>query len=386
MDFSIPKEVTEDVRKLKSFIDARIVPHLPEWNKESAIPRELFQEMGANGWLAFDARDGGYREQSALKQAVLMDCLARVSPGVAVAVLVQISLGTKGLSLFASDDQKAAYRDAAIRGETLVCVGNTEPTAGSDVAGIATRAERVDGGWLLNGTKSYVTNGNISDLALVTAVADPDADRNRRLSMFIVDLSAEGVKRRKLHKMVWIPSDLTRLSFKDVFVPEENLLGERGRGLQQILEIFTHSRVTISALTLGTAVGAFRLGLDHARRRKIFGSRIADFQAKSFEIADLFSKIEAARLMLWKTCLTKDEGKDFRLEASMAKYLTVEISRQVGVWAADLFGAASVVFEHPIHKFPMDAWAASLGEGTQDVQKLVIFREIMKAADSGEEI
>ena len=386
MDFSIPKEVTEDVRKLKSFIDARIVPHLPEWNKESAIPRELFQEMGANGWLAFDARDGGYREQSALKQAVLMDCLARVSPGVAVAVLVQISLGTKGLSLFASDDQKAAYRDAAIRGETLVCVGNTEPTAGSDVAGIATRAERVDGGWLLNGTKSYVTNGNISDLALVTAIADPDADRNKRLSMFIVDLSAEGVKRSKLHKMVWIPSDLTRLSFKDVFVPEENLLGERGRGLQQILEIFTHSRVTISALTLGTAVGAFRLGLDHARRRKIFGSRIADFQAKSFEIADLFSKIEAARLMLWKTCLTKDEGKDFRLEASMAKYLTVEISRQVGVWAADLFGAASVVFEHPIHKFPMDAWAASLGEGTQDVQKLVIFREIMKAADSGEEI
>jgi alkylation response protein AidB-like acyl-CoA dehydrogenase len=386
MDFSIPKEVTEDVRKFKSFIDARIVPHLPEWNEESAIPRELFQEMGANGWLAFDAKEGGYREQSAIKQAVLMDCLARVSPGVAVAVLVQISLGTKGLSLFASEDQKAAYRDAAIRGETLVCVGNTEPTAGSDVAGIATTAERVDGGWLLNGTKSYVTNGNISDLALVTAVADPDADRNRRLSMFIVDLSAEGVKRRKLHKMVWIPSDLTRLSFKDVFVPEENILGERGRGLQQILEIFTHSRVTISALTLGTAVGAFRLGLDHARRRKIFGNRIADFQAKSFEIADLFSKIEAARLMLWKTCVTKDEGKDFRLEASMAKYLTVEISRQVGVWAADLFGAASVVFEHPIHKFPMDAWAASLGEGTQDVQKLVIFREIMKAVDSGEEI
>jgi alkylation response protein AidB-like acyl-CoA dehydrogenase len=297
---------------------------------------------------------------------------------VAVAVLVQISLGMKGLVLFGSDKQKEALFDSSSQGKTLLCVGNTEPTAGSDVASIATRAEQADGGWVLNGTKAYVTNGLISDYGLITAVADPEAHRNRRLSMFLVDLRAQGVTRRKLHKEVWIPSDLTRIQLKDVFVPEENLVGIRGNGLQQVLEIFTNSRLTISALTLGTAVGAFDLALHHAGRREIFGKKILEYQAKAFEAADFYSKIEAARLVLWKACWMKDQGRDFRMDSSVAKYLTVEVARAIGVWAADIFGAASVVFEHPIHKFPMDAWASSLGEGTQDVQKLIIIRELLK--------
>jgi alkylation response protein AidB-like acyl-CoA dehydrogenase len=230
----------------------------------------------------------------------------------------------------------------------------------------------------LNGTKAYVSNGAISDLALVTAVSHPEAPRNNRLSMFLVDISSSGVSRKKLNKQVWIPSDLTRLSFDNVFVPEENLVGEPGKGLQQVLATFTQSRIPISALTLGTAVGAFEMGLDRAKNREIFGQKIADFQAKSFEIADFYARIEAARLMVWKAAWTRDQGKDFRMEAAMAKYLTVEIARGVGLWAADLFGAASVMQDHPVHKYPMDAWASSLGEGTQDVQKLVIFREIMK--------
>jgi alkylation response protein AidB-like acyl-CoA dehydrogenase len=134
----------------------------------------------------------------------------------------------------------------------------------------------------------------------------------------------------------------------------------------------------MSGLTLGTAVGAFETGLERARKRDIFGKKIADFQAKSFEIADLFSRIEAARLLVLKAGWTKDQGKDFRMEASMAKYMTVEIARRAGVWAADLYGAAGVMQDHPVHKFPMDAWASSLGEGTQDVMKLIIFREIIK--------
>lgn len=231
---------------------------------------------------------------------------------------------------------------------------------------------------MLNGTKAYATNGATSDLALITAITDPDAPRNNRLSMFIVDLSSEGGSRRPLNKQVWIPSDLTRLHLEEVFVPARNLLGERGRGLQQVLEIFTHSRLSIDALALGTAVGAFELGLEHAKKREVFGQKIVDFQAKSFEIADFYTRMEAARLMLWKACWTKEQGKDFRLEAAMAKYLGVEIARAVSVWAADLFGAASVIFEHPVHKFPMDAWAASLGEGTQDVLKLIIFRGVLQ--------
>ena len=145
-----------------------------------------------------------------------------------------------------------------------------------------------------------------------------------------------------------------------------------------MLTIFTYSRVPIAALTLGTARGAFELALEHARKRKIFGQTITHFQAKAFECADFYAKIESARLMIWKACWKMDQNENFRQESSMAKYLAVEIARSVASWAADIYGAASVIDEHPIHKFPMDAWGSSLGEGTQDVQKLIIFRELMK--------
>ena len=246
------------------------------------------------------------------------------------------------------------------------------------MAGISTRAEKADGGWLLDGVKAYVTNGLMSDYAVITAVSDPDAKRNDRLSMFLVDLNAEGVSRKKLSKQVWIPSDLTRIGLDRVFVPDDHLMGERVKGLQQVLTIFTYSRIPISALTLGTALGAFELAVEHARKREVFGRKIADYQAKAFEIADFYARIEATRLLLYRACWRVDQGADFRLDSSIAKYFAVNTAREVTRWAADLFGAASVIHEHPIHKFPMDAWASSLGEGTQDVQKLVIFREIMK--------
>jgi short/branched chain acyl-CoA dehydrogenase len=378
MHFSTPDEYKEELKNFEAYLDAALRPHLSQWYDEGAVPRSFFKDMANNEWLGFDTKGRHFLEQPSLKQVILVESLSKLSPGVAVAFGAHTSLGTKGLWLFGDEKQKGAYLDSALQGNTLMCLGNTELIAGSDVANVACQAEKTNEGWLLNGSKAYVTNGASSDLAVITAVSDPEESRNKRLSMFLVDLSVEGVSRQKLHKQVWIPSDLTRLQFKDVLVPDENLLGNRGRGLQQVLTIFTDSRILISAMALGTAAGAFESALEHARRRQVFGKRIVDFQAKAFEIADFFARIESARLMLWKACWEKDQGKDFRLESSMAKYLSVAMAREVGLWAADLFGAASVVFEHPIHKYPMDAWAASLGEGTQDVQKLIIFREIMK--------
>jgi alkylation response protein AidB-like acyl-CoA dehydrogenase len=145
------------------------------------------------------------------------------------------------------------------------------------------------------------------------------------------------------------------------------------------LAVFTNSRVPIAALTLGSAVGAFELAIKHMQKRKIFGENILGFQAKAFELSDFYAKLEAARLMIYKACWLIDQGEDFRQASSIAKYLSVEVAREVTLWAADIFGAASVIREHPIHKFPMDVWGSSLGEGTQDVQKLIIFRELMKA-------
>lgn len=378
MDFSIPASLSEELDGFKVFLNTHLKPNLSTWYKKGEVSLNFYNEMGKAGWYGFRMEGNHLVKNSALRESLIQEELAKLSPGVAVAVLAHINLGLTGLFLFGSEDHQKKYGEAAVNGEMLMCVGNSENKAGSDVAGISMRADKIEGGWRLNGAKAYVTNGLIADLAVITAVSDPQASRNNRMSMYLVDLKSQGVKRTKLNKQVWIPSDLTRIQFKDVFVPDDHLLGKQRQGLQQVLKIFTYSRVPISALTLGTAVGAFELALDRAQKRDIFGQKIIDFQAKAFEFADFFARIEAARLMLWKACAAMDESSHFRHESSLAKYLTVQIAREVTPWAADIFGAASVVYEHPIHKYPLDAWASSLGEGTQDVQKLVIFRELMK--------
>lgn len=378
MDFLIPDHLSKELERFKAFLDEHVAPSLSAWYQQGSVPRTFYRTLGQGGWLGFDLKAGHLTKQSALKTSLMTEQFATLSPGIAVAILAHSELGLTGLWLFGSEKLKDRYGTAAARGEILLCLGNTETAAGSDVANISMRADKVDSGWILNGTKAYVTNGLISDVGLLTAVSDPGAQRNERISMFLVDLRAGGVTRKKLNKQVWVPSDLTRIQCTDVFIPEDHLLGKEGHGIQQVLSIFTHSRVPISALTLGTAVGAFEKALEHAQRREIFGKKILDFQAKAFEIADFYARIEAARLTLWKACWAIDHGKEFRLQSSLAKYLAVIIAREVTAWAADLFGAASVIYEHPIHKFPLDAWASSLGEGTQDVQKLIIFREVMK--------
>jgi alkylation response protein AidB-like acyl-CoA dehydrogenase len=378
MDFSIPEDLSKDLDRFKRFLDKHVVPELPDWYQTGVMPHGFLITMGKEGWLGFKMNNGSLEKLSAFRGASSLEQLAMISPGVAVAVLAHVDLGLTGLWLFGSEKLKQRYANSAVNGDTLICLGNTERGAGSDVASISMAAKEVEGGWRLSGTKAYVTNGSISDLAVVTAVSDPEAGRTRRISMFLVDLCAKGVKRTKLSKAGWIPSDLTRITLTDVLVPKDHLLGKRGQGLQQVLTVFTHSRVPISALTVGTTMGAFEMALRHANSREIFGRKIIDFQAKEFEIADFYARIEAARVMLWKACWAIDEGRDFRLESSIAKYLAVMIAREVAAWAADLFGGASVISDHPIHKYPMDAWAVSLGEGTQDVQKLIIFREIMK--------
>jgi alkylation response protein AidB-like acyl-CoA dehydrogenase len=377
MDFTIPADVSADIDRFEEFVKIRLQSDLPSWNRQRKLPSEFFRLMGESGWYGLEENKGRLTRKSALRESVIAEKLAMLSPGVAIAALAHVDLGLMGLFLFGGEDLHRKYGASAAAGRAIMCLGNTENIAGSDVAGISMTAGKVEGGWLLNGTKAYVTNGSIADLAVVTAVSDPPAARNRRLSMYLVDLDVGGIRRTKLNKAVWIPSDLTRLQLNDVFVPDDHLLGTRGRGLQQVLEIFTNSRVPIAALTLGTAVGAFDLALGHMQKRTVFGKKILDFQAKAFETADLYAKIEAARLMVHKAAWALDRGENFRQLSSLAKYLTVEAARETAIWATDIFGAASVVQDHPIHKYPMDVWAASLGEGTQDVQKLIIFRELM---------
>lgn len=378
MDFSLPEELWLEAKQFKAFLDAGFDTRLTAWYRQRELPREFFAELGRAGGYGWAVSEKRLVKRSAFREALFAEELARRSPGAAVAALAHADLGVMGLFLFGSPQIQDRYAESAACGDSILCLGNTESHAGSDVAAVALRAEAVSGGWKLTGTKAFVTNGAVADLAVITAVTDPAAGRTQRLSMFLVDLRQPGVRRTRLNKQVWLPSDLTRLEFKEVLAPDEHLLGRRGCGVAQVLKIFTHSRVAIAALTLGTASGAFDLALRRAVKRSAFGQKIADHQAKSFEMAERHAEIEAARLALYKACWAVDRGADFREEASIAKLLSVAAARRATAWAADIFGAASVMYEHPIHKFPMDAWGASLGEGTQDIQKLIIFRELVR--------
>jgi alkylation response protein AidB-like acyl-CoA dehydrogenase len=377
MTIAHPSDPAIDMVRFQNFIDQNIRPHLRAWKKSGRLPRHLFSDLGKRGWLGLSVGEGLAHLADCRSRAALLQRLARLSPGMAISILAHMDLGYAGVHLFGSDRLRRQYGPDAAAGRIILCLGNTEGHAGSDAASIRLQAEKTSRGWCLNGTKSYVTNGAIADYAVITGLTDPEATRNRRHSMFLVDLRSTGVSRRKLNKQVWIPSDLTRLTFKEVLVPEDHLLGQRGHGLSQVLTVFTHSRVPISALTLGTAEGAFELALQRLETRQVFGQPLGRFQAKAFEAADFHARIEAARLMVVAACRAVDQNRPFRQMASMAKYLTVDIARAVSAWAADLFGAASVMAQHPIHQFPLDAWASSLGEGTQDIQKLIIFRELM---------
>jgi alkylation response protein AidB-like acyl-CoA dehydrogenase len=378
MDFAIPDRIESELRRFGDFFDEFCQPRLSTWYRRNAIERSYFAQMGQQDWLSHRWHVDGFKPHKGLRQTLILAHIAHRSPGLAVASLIQSELGLTALARFGSEELKRRYGPAAGRGDRLICIGNTENQAGSDAAAITMQARPVGGGWRLTGAKAYVSNGEISDFAVVTAITEPAAARNRRSSMFLVDLKAEGVRRKALSKQVWRPADLTRLRFDHVYVPATHLLGDPGRGLQQTLAVFTHSRIPIAGLALGTARGAFELAMRHARQRSVFGKRLIDLQAKGFEAARLYAQIEAAHLALLKACWAMDGGRDYRMASSLAKYLTVEAAKDVSRWSADLFGAAGVLADHPIHKFPLDAWAVSLAEGTQDIQKLVLFRELIK--------
>ena len=381
MDFALPEATARRLKSYQRLIEDIVRPGCRQWYRHGALPHDVFADMGAASGLGLTLSGGRLSAVPYLENALMMETLGKVSPGVAIAILAHVDLGAMALIEHASDDLHARYATPVMEGSTVMCLGNTEGHAGSDVAAVATTAEKTAGGWLLTGVKPYVTNGNIADLAVVTAVAHPDQSRSRRLSMFLVDLHATGVSRKKLDKQVWIPSDLTRLRFDRVFVPEDHLIGRPGRGLQQVLSVFTRSRLPISGLTLGTAWGAYELAVSHARKRTAFGRRLIDMEVKGFEMAELYARMEASRLLVWKACWEADTGQSFQLASSTAKFLAVETAREVARWSADVFGAASVMHQHPIHKYPMDVWGASLGEGTQDVQKLIIYRELLNQWD-----
>jgi butyryl-CoA dehydrogenase len=359
------------------FIEKEVRPNMRVWYRDKAIPRSFFARSAEAGLMSFVEEGGGFRETSAVHPLTVQQTLAEVSPGVAVSLLAHDCLGLYAIHRFGTDRQKEKYFLPAVQGLKIAAFANTEPGTGSDASNITLRAEPVEGGFLLNGTKMFITNGSMADFVVVSAVTDPAAERKHDgISLFIVETGA--LKRQAIRKEVWVPSDLSTLHFRDVFVPGEDLLGEINGGFGQVMRTFNSSRIAIAALTVGTAVGAFRLAFKRAHSREVFGRPIVAHQAKAFEFAEVWTRIEAARLLTLRAAWLKDVGVDYVLAASEAKLFACELAFSVTRFAAEIFGASGIISENPIHQFPLDAWAAALGEGTNDIQKRVIAAELEK--------
>jgi butyryl-CoA dehydrogenase len=280
--------------------------------------------------------------------------------------------------LFGSEALKRKYVPSNARGETIGSYGLTEPGAGSDSGGTQTTATPTAGGWKINGSKMFMTNASVSTVMTVTAVTDKDLEKHSRISAFVLDSKAPGITvAKKEDKLGCRASDTCYVTFEDVFVPEGNLLGQRGNGWKYFMEILDAGRIGIGAMALGLAEGAFDKALEYARERKTFGKAIGAHQGVAFMLADMKVEIEAARNLIYHAARLKDAGKPFALEAAMAKLFSSEMAMRVCRNAIQVLGGYGYMTEYGVERYYRDAKLCEIGEGTSEIQRLVISRHLL---------
>lgn len=377
MDFFASEEEKAFDHYVRVTLEEAIRPEYPDWVEKDTTPPRMFEILGQKGLLGF--RDDGETPQPIpwMQNIAFYKQAAAFSGGLAIASFAHAQLGLQALHDFDGDRQHSSALQAGIEGRAIFAFANTEPGAGSDAAGISLRAEKMENDYVVRGTKSYITNGDIADWIVFTAVTEPDAEkRHRGITMFIVDGRAPGLTRKRLKKYGWNPSHLSALHFRDVFVPAGNRIGPPGQGFYQTMEIFNRGRIGVAALAFGTALGAYRHAVQHATRRRVFGKLLMEHESKRNEFADKITAMEAAWLMIQKAAFLKDAGEEYRCHASMAKLFATEQAVDIAQWAVELFGARGVLESHPVSAYPHDARVAVVGEGAPEVQKKIIAENI----------
>jgi alkylation response protein AidB-like acyl-CoA dehydrogenase len=383
MDFSYTKEESDFISEVKSVLEAKIRPKRREWMELNTTPKSMFQILGDSGHLGFIAKGGEVKPIPWQKNIHFYKEIAQISGGVAISAFANSQLGLQSQYFFGTEEQKARYLLPGISGDKIFSFANTEPGAGSDAAAISTLATDDGSEFVINGTKAYITNGDIADHIIVTAVTDSEnPKKHARISMFIVDGDAKGLKRTRLKKLGWAPSHLCTLTFENVAIPKENQIGEPEKGFYQTMQIFNTSRIGIAAIALGTSLGAYKHALRHAKSRKVFGSSLFSHQSKKNEFADNITRLEAGWLLVQKAAFLKDANKEFRFNSSMAKLFTTEEGLRISQWAAETFGARGVLETNQVSEFPLDAKAALIGEGAPEVQKKIVSEHIDEILDS----
>jgi len=379
VDFDLRDEHDLIRRTVRQFAEERIAPAAEELDRDQRFPYELVAELGELGLMGLPVpeRWGGAGGDT-LSYAIAVEELARIDSSVAITVAAHTSLGTMPILLFGTDAQRETWLPDLASGRRLAAFGLTEPEAGSDAGNTQTRAELRDGTWLVNGSKIFITNAGTDISACVTITARTG---EHEISNIIVPNGVPGyVVSEPMQKMGWRASDTRELSFRDCVVPEENLLGERGQGFQQFLEILDGGRISVSAMAVGLAQGAHDLACAYAKERRQFGRAIAEFQAVQFRLADMAVEIDAARLLTYRAAWLKDQGRPFAREAAMAKLYTGEVSNGVVNSALQIHGGYGFMDEFAISRLYRDQKVLEIGEGTNEVQRMVIAKHLGLAA------
>jgi alkylation response protein AidB-like acyl-CoA dehydrogenase len=379
MDFQ-NSETQDMIRQAaRDFAVKHILPHVMEWDESQHFPREVFSKMGDQGFMGvlvpveYGGSGLGYFEYAAV-----IDEIAQVCGSVGLSTAAHNSLCTGHILNFGNEEQKKKYLSKLASAEWIGAWGLTEPNTGSDALRMKTVAKKVDGGWKLNGAKNWITHGISGDVAVVLARTGELLD-SRGISAFIVERGTEGFKGgKKENKLGMRASETAEMIFEDCFIPEGNLLGNEGEGFIQAMKILDGGRISIAALSLGIAKGAYKAALAYSKEREQFGQPISSFQAISFKLADMATEIEASELLINQSCYLKNEGLPMTKESAMAKYYASEVAVKVSTDAVQIFGGYGYTKDFPVEKHYRDSKLCTIGEGTSEIQKLVISRNILK--------
>jgi alkylation response protein AidB-like acyl-CoA dehydrogenase len=379
MDFYLT-ETQKQVKQLaRDFAEKEIAPFVRKYDEKGEFPFEIMKKLGEIGFLGitFPEEYGG----SGLKYldyVVIIEEISRVDPSIGLSVAAHNGLCTNHIYCFGDENQKRKYLPELCTGKKIGAWALTEPQAGSDAANLLTTAVKENNHYILNGNKVFTTHGSVGDVIVVMAVTDKTKGKNG-ISSFIVEKGYDGlIVGKKEDKLGMRASDTCSLIFDNCKVPVENLIGEEGQGYKQAMEILAGGRIGIAALSVGLAQGAFELSLKYSKERKAFGKYIAEFQAIQWKLADMATQIESARLLTYKAAYFKDQGKDYSLYASMAKYFASEVAVKCAIEAVQIYGGYGYVKEFPVEKFYRDAKLLTIGEGTSEIQKIIIANKILK--------
>jgi alkylation response protein AidB-like acyl-CoA dehydrogenase len=373
LNFALSDEQELIRRTVREFAETKVAPVAEELDREERFPYELVAEMAELGLMGIPIpEEYGGAGADTVSYAIAVEELTRIDSSVAITAAAHTSLGTMPIYLFGTDEQKRDWLPRLASGERLAAFGLTEADAGSDAGATRTRAEQRDGEWVVNGSKIFITNAGTDITALVTITARTGDDE---ISNIVVPNGTPGYEiSPPMHKLGWRASDTRELSFKDARVPEANLLGERGRGFQQFMEILDGGRISVAAMGVGLAQGAYDLAFAYAQERKQFGKTISKFQAVQFQLADMATEIEAGRQLVYRAAWLKDSGKPFALAAAQAKLYTGLLSNRVVNAALQIHGGYGFTAEFPISRLYRDQKILEIGEGTNEVQRMVIAR------------